>query len=181
MPVARMGAMEKHPQAKPGASKEEQRFFELVRTFHNAMLVTHMPDGTPHARPMALADVTEQGELWFVSRRQSPKVDEVVMDNRALVVAQESGKYLTVTGHAEVRKDPQKVAELWSERFRPWFNDKNDPNLVLICVRGEEAEYWDNSGYEGLKFFVKAATAYVTGKKLGDGAGDPQVHGKVRL
>jgi general stress protein 26 len=160
---------------------QRQRFFELARTFDTAMLVTHKPDGTSHARPMALAEVSEQGDLWFVTREHTPKVDEVQHDERTLVIAQEKGKYLTVTGNAELRRDPQKVKDLWSESWRVWFKDKDDPELVLLCVHPEQGEYWDNSGAQGLKFLAKAAAAYVTRQPVRDEEQDPKSHGKVSL
>lgn len=174
--------MEPTNKAKSGTeSQERERFFELARSFDTAMLVTKRQDGSSHARPMALAEISEQGDMWFVTREHTPKVEEVKDDQRTLVVAQESGKYLTVSGEAEMRRDPDKVKDLWSEKWRPWFSDKNDPELVLLCVHPQEGEYWDNTGTQGLKFLAKATKAAVTGKKMGDAPGDPDIHGKVPL
>jgi general stress protein 26 len=167
--------------ASGAGTKEHERFFELARSFDTAMLVTHRSDGTSHARPMALAEISDQGDMWFVTREHTPKVDEVKQDERTLIVAQESGKYLTVTGQAEVQRDARKLQALWSEKWRPWFGDKDDPELVLLRVHPLEGEYWDTSGVQGLKYVAKAATAYVTGKKLETSESDPNVHGKVPL
>ncbi|MBC7172615.1 MAG: pyridoxamine 5'-phosphate oxidase family protein, partial [Polyangiaceae bacterium] len=145
------------------ANRETKRFFDLVRTFDNAMLVTHSSEGPLHARPMALADVSNNGDVWFVTRESSPKVHEVAHDRRALVVAQQKGTYLTLSGRAEIEHDRKRVHDLWSERWRVWFADKNDPELVLLCVHGEQGEYWDYSRKEGLKVVLRAAAAYVRG------------------
>jgi general stress protein 26 len=162
-----------------GAERAHQKFHDLSRSFDTAILVTHAKDGSSHARPMAVADVTDTGDLWFVSRQDSEKVDELVDDPRALVVMQGSAKHLVVNGHAELKKDPAKVEALWKEQWKVWFKDKHDPNLVLIHLQPDEAEYWDNSGTDGLKFFLKAASAYLSGREL-KGTDDPDIHAKVR-
>ncbi len=180
MVVAAPSGME-HPQTPAGTGEEMERFFGLVRTFDNAMLVTHSDDGDSHARPMVVADVSDDGDVWFVTRESSPKVHEIAKDQRALVVAQEKGKYLTLRGHAEVEHDPKRIHDLWSEKWRVWFEDRDDPDLVLVRVHGEDGEYWDNTGVEGLRYVAKAAAAYVRGKTLDPGELDPEVHGKVRF
>lgn len=162
-----------------GAERAHQKFHDLSRSFDTAMLVTHATDGASHARPMTVAEVTDTGDLWFVSRQDSEKVDELSEDPRALVVMQGSATHLVVNGHAAVRRDPKKIEALWKESWNVWFKDKHDPNLVLIHVQPEEAEYWDNSGTEGLKFFLKAASAYLSGREM-KGTDDPDIHAKVR-
>ena len=57
-----------------------------------------------------------------------------------------------------------KVAELWKEPFRVWFpGGREDPDIALIAVEPERAEYWDNSGFHKLQYLWEAAGAYVTG------------------
>lgn len=157
------------------------KLHELVAAFDNAMLVTHAADGSSHARPMEIVDHSEQGDLWFVSRRDTQKVDEVLIDHRAVAIMQKEGKYLTVTGRAEIERDAKRIQELWRAHFRLWFKGKTDPNLVLIHLYAKEAEYWDNTGQEGFKFLLKAAAALVTGRELSSQMDDPKVHGKVVL
>ncbi|MBA3480646.1 MAG: hypothetical protein H0T51_02420 [Pirellulales bacterium] len=51
------------------------------------------------------------------------------------------------------------------------------------CRRGaidDSGEYWDNSGLSGVKYFIEAGKAYLSGTKP-DVAGDPRIHGKVNL
>jgi general stress protein 26 len=168
-----------HTEASGSAAQLEHKLHELVRSFDTAMLVTHTPQGA-HARPMAVADVTAPGELWFVARDDSPKAAEIQADQRVLVTMQSGAKQVAVYGHARLERDARKVQELWREAWRVWFDDKNDPRIVLIHVRPDEAEYWDNSGSAGLKFFVKAAAAYVSGKEMRD-VDDPKVHARLKV
>jgi general stress protein 26 len=169
------------PAGTPGTSSEAlKKFTALVRSFDTALLVTNRDDGTAHARPMAVADVTLDGDLWFIAGADSPKIDEAAHDHRALATMQGNASFLTVSGHLEIRRDPAKVKELWKESFRVWFEGPEDPQIRLLVLRAEQAEYWDNSGVSGVKFMIKAAAAYVSGKELRD-PNDPKIHAKVSL
>jgi general stress protein 26 len=170
-----------NPASAPQSSPEaHQKFIDLVRSFDTALLVTNRDDGLPHARPMAVADVTGEGDLWFITSCDAAMIEEAAMDRRALVTMQGSRSFLTVSGSVEIRRDPAKVKEIWKESFRPWFEDANDPTIRLLVVRAEEAEYWDNSGLTGIKFLLKAAAAVVSGKEMRDPQ-DPKIHAKVSL
>jgi hypothetical protein len=53
---------------------------------------------------------------------------------------------------------------------------------VLIRFIPRAAEYWDSSGFEGLKFALRFAKAYVTGTPLPQQQeNDPKTHAKVAL
>ena len=42
-------------------------------------------------------------------------------------------------------QDAARIAELWSGRLKAWFPDgKKDPDLALLRVRVDRAEYWDS-------------------------------------
>ena len=47
--------------------------------------------------------------------------------------------------HRQIVRDKQKVHELWSEPLATWFpKGKDDPNIGLIRVHVDKAEYWDS-------------------------------------
>ena len=142
-----------------------KRLIDLLKGFSTAMLITH-GDKDLHARPMAVADVTEDVEIWFVSGDDTAKIHEIVEDTRAHVVCQKDhSAYLSLSGTASVIKDRLRVGELWKEAFRVWFPDgKDDPNLVLIRFRPSKAEFWDNTGFNRIAYMWESAKAYVTGK-----------------
>lgn len=160
---------------------EKARFHEVLDHFDNAMLVTHAGDGHLRARPMALAEADERGHLWFVTGLDTGKVAEAAQDERAAVVCQGGGRYLSISGHVELVEDRQKIAKLWKEPWRVWFPDgPGDPGLVLMHFVPEEAEYWDNHGVQGLKYTLKAAKAYLQGRRMRNGTGAMQ-HGRLDL
>jgi general stress protein 26 len=140
------------------------KLVELLKTFHNGMFVTHGGTGDLHSRPMALAKVEPNGDVWMLSTASSDKTREVKADARAQIVCQSSSAFVTLTGSASVSRDRAKLDELWSESYKPWFpQGKDDPNLVLIQLRAEEGEWWDERGVNRLKYVIETVKAYATG------------------
>jgi general stress protein 26 len=156
-----------------------EKVVELARSIGTGMLVSHSPEGL-RSRPMSVAEITDQGEIWFLTSMSSPKVAELTKDPHTLVVLAESSRYLSITGTATVLRDSVKARQLWSESNRVWFKSEDDPDLVLVRVDPQWAEYWDQSGLNGVKFAAKAAAAYLKGEPLRD-TDDVRSHAKVRL
>lgn len=156
-----------------------QKFQELLTGFSYGMLVTRMPSGDLHARPMALAEIAENGDLWFATGRDSRKVDEIAADEHVCVTFQDGSHYVTVIGTAETVRDRAKIDELWHDAWKVWYpQGQDDPNLVLLKVTADTGEYWDNSSVQGLKYLFRAGKALATGQRVSI---DPDQHQKVAL
>jgi general stress protein 26 len=162
------------------AEDQVQRIHELLQGFNTAMLVTHGGDFA-HARPMGIATVEPNCDVWFFTQRGSPKVHEIQNDDNVLIVCQDPrGRYVTLSGRAELVADRAKAQQLWSDSFQTWFPDGvADPALLLICVHAEEAEYWDDTGAEALRYYFEAVKARVQGEKPQTNEGEE--HAKVAL
>jgi general stress protein 26 len=152
----------------------------LARSFDTAMLVTHGADGSSRARPMSVGQVEDDARLWFITSTTNDLVTELAHDPRALVVMQGRLVYLCIEGEASTHHDRAKVAELWSEPMRVWFQDANDPNILLLEFRPTGAEYWDMAGTKGIKLAFRAAKAAMSGKPMPDDD-SAENHGKVAL
>ena len=163
------------------ADESRERFYKILKNFDSGMLTTRALDGELRARPMAMAEVEDDADLWFATGIDSGKIDEIQADPRVAVTFQSDRSWASVTGTGQIVRDRAKIDELWSEAWEVWFPDgKDDPDLVLLRVAVSEGEYWDQSGAKGLKFLAKAAAAYVTDSEL-QGEDDPDTHGKVNL
>ena len=143
---------------------------ELARKFETAFLVTHAHGGADrhmHARPMGIADVEGDAKLWFASRADSLKVEEL-HDNPEVLVLMQSGRRrsISIEGKARALRDDARAKELWNPGMSLWFNGPEDPNLVLIEVEPTAAEYWDASGVGGAKLALTALKKYITGEEL---------------
>jgi general stress protein 26 len=178
-PVCGMATANKNPISD--AKKAQENFREILGKFDQAMLVTHSSHSGLHARPMAIAEITEDGSIWFITGVDTTKVNEALQDPNIIAVMQSSAKYLSVSGQAVLHRDRAHIQRLWKEAYKAWFSGgKDDPSIALIQLKPGEAEYWDNSGLSGLKFALQFAKAYVTGKEMQE-TGDVNQHAKVQL
>lgn len=166
---------------KPRQSNQTSKVRDLLESFDTAMLITNGNEEPHHARPMAIAHVEENCDVWFFSGHHSPKVNEIEHDERVLIVCQDKhDRYLSISGRAQLIQNEEKAKEYWKESYKPWFpGGVNDPELLLIHVHSEHAEYWDSQGAKGVKYLFKAAAAYATGTrpKIEEG----EQHGNVNL
>lgn len=141
---------------------------DVIKHFDTAMLATRRADGSIHSRPLAIAEVEDEGTLRFATRNDSPKVAEATADWHVNVTMQQASRFVSVTGLATLESDRALIDRLWSESWKVWFPmGKTDPSLSILTVRPTEAEYWDGSGIQGLKYLFDAARAFVTGQTPG--------------
>ncbi len=158
-----------------------ERVHELLLSFHTAMLVTHGGGDTLHARPMEIAHVSPDCHVWFFTDTQSPKTREIRQEDAVLLTFQKDHqKYLSMDGTADLVTDRTLIESFWQEPFRVWFPEGiHDPNLMLVHIIPHQAEYWDNSSLQGVRYLYEAAKAYVSGTQpeIEEGA----QHGKVLL
>ena len=158
-----------------------ERVYELLLSFHTAMLVTHGGEDNLHARPMEIAHVSADCHVWFFTDTQSSKTREIRQEDAVLLTFQKDHqKYLSMDGIADLVTDRALIESSWQEPFRVWFpKGINDPNLMLVHIIPHRAEYWDNSSLQGARYFYEAAKAYVyaTQPEIEEGA----QHGKALL
>ncbi len=157
---------------------EHEKLGELMKEFRFVMLTTAAPDGSLHTRPMAMQDRDFDGDLWFFTSADSGKVWEAKQDHQVNVAFSNPQKntYISASGIANLVRDRKKIEELWKPAYKIYFSKGlEDPEIALLKVNVEKAEYWDSpSSFIGRTFSF--AKAYVTGKvsDLGD-------HAKVDL
>jgi general stress protein 26 len=141
------------------AEEHGERIYELLEHCDTAMLVTHSDQDAPHARPMALASVESNCDLWFFTGRGHAMVHEIQNDQSVLIVCQdEQSRFVALAGRAELVVDRSKAQQLWHESYAAWFpGGVEDPQLLLIHVRAEGAEYWDRSHPNGVRHSFRAS------------------------
>ena len=141
-------------------------FLAACKDFDQAMLITHSQRGQLTARPMYIAKLDADGDLWFATDVDSAKVDEIKANPEVCVTMSGGGTYVSISGRARVEHDKDKIEQMWNEGWRVWFPDgKTDPRLTLINVEAREGEYWSNSGLNRFKYLFQAAKAYATGQR----------------
>lgn len=127
-----------------------QKIAKMIREIDFGMLTTIAEDGTLHSRPMsANRNVEFDGDIWFFTYGNSHKVIEA-KKNRHVNVSFSDIKgqtYVSISGTAELVRDKSKIEELWQPILKAWFpQGKETPDIALLKVTAERAEYWDSPG-----------------------------------
>ena len=138
---------------------------ELTKDIRIAMLTTVADDGSLHARPMATESADFDGTLWFVTRIESGKVEEIRDDSHVLVSYEQpkDGVYLALQGRAGIVRDRATIKQHWYKGADGWFKDgSDDAAAALIQVKVTGGEYWENSS-SGVVRLGKLALASVLG------------------
>jgi general stress protein 26 len=159
---------------------EIKKLGELIKDVKIAMLTTVDQDGSLHSRPMATQQTPFDGDLWFFTDGRSAKIDEVQNEERVNVsyANPDDSQYVSVSGTAVLIRDREKAKQLWNPILKAWFPEGlEDPNLALLKVSVEKAEYWDTPSGKMVQAigFVKALA---TGKRYEADQGE---HSKVEL
>jgi general stress protein 26 len=145
-------------EAKANGSLKKLR--KLMKDIRVGMLTTVDREGRLHSRPMMTSDVQFDGDLWFIARATSGLADHIGTNPHVNVAyADPKGdEYVSVSGLASLVRDDTRLKELWSGRHKAWFPEgKKDPDLTLLKVNVEGAEYWDaRSDAVELAQFVKS-------------------------
>jgi len=150
-------------------TEQEQRetVKQLVKDARIAMLTTMTGDGRHVSRPMALQDVEFDGDLWFFTYSDSDLVSQVTANPQVNVSFSDAKQHawVSIAGAASRVDDRAKAEELWNPLLKAWFPDGLEtPNLTLVKVQGETAEYWEAAHSSRVVTMLGYAKAAVTGK-----------------
>lgn len=118
---------------------------ELMKDMKIGVLTTAAERGLV-SRPMAMQEAEFDGDLWFLTFRDTPKVSEMEADPRVNVSFSDGKEtFVSIAGRSEIVVDEAKKKALWNKMYETIFNtDYDDPNLVLIKVHAHGAEYWES-------------------------------------
>lgn len=141
-------------------SAELARLASLVRQMKVAMLTTIEPDGSLRSRPLHTAELDQAGRLWFFTHASSPMSAEIEAHDHQVNLSYADPRdddYASISGTARVVRDPEKMRSLWMAPLADWFPvGLEDPDLALLEVRIDKAEYWDQPHHENVKIATNA-------------------------
>lgn len=137
---------------------EVETLRELIKDVDTAMLTTVTEEGLV-SRPMKTQEVEFDGDLWFFTKKETNKYEEILHD-QDVNVAYAGKSYVSVRGRAEIVEDLHKKKELWSKAYEQIMQTTyDDPNVVLIKVKAEAAEYWETGNFiKKVAFMYKRMT-----------------------
>ena len=142
-----------------------QKLGELIKDIQFAMFTTIDFDGSLYSRPMASQQQEFDGDLWFFTNQSSGKIRSIEKDQHVNLAyaSPEHSRYVSISGRAEIAREHKKIEELWTPLLKAWFPEGlEDPELALIKVRVESAEYWDTPSSKVFRL-VGFAKAVATG------------------
>jgi general stress protein 26 len=150
--------------ANDNSARDIDRAWELMKKIGFAMLVTRDGDKL-RARPMSAYLERGSNAIYFLTDVRRHKDDEIARNpsiNLSFADAA-SQKYVSVSGTAVVSNDRAKIKELFSTPAKAWWDSADDPNIRVLKISPEDAEFWDSPGT--VISYVKMAAAAVTGTR----------------
>ncbi|MEO8720025.1 MAG: pyridoxamine 5'-phosphate oxidase family protein [Ginsengibacter sp.] len=121
-------------------------------------------------RPMSVQKVDDEGNLWFLSAKDSHKNQDIASDPKVQLFFQGSSlsDFLTIYGNATISTDKTLIKELWEPILKAWFTEgEDDPRISVIKVSTDSGYYWDNKHGDAIAL-LKIAAGAVMGKTLDD-------------
>lgn len=121
----------------------------LIKDIKSAMLTTVTAEGHLHARPMTTQQQEFDGDLWFIGSKDAEYTADIAARPQVNVSYADTGgnNYVSVTGRGELVENRAKLDELWSEMYNMYFEGgKDDPNIQLIKIEAQGAEFWESGG-----------------------------------
>lgn len=153
-------------------TEDLQKLRDMVKEIDFCMLTTIDERGDLHSRPMSSnGEIDDNAEIWFFTGASSHKVSEINDSPRVNVsfADPQNQNYISITGRARLVRDRKKIEELWKPQFQMWFpKGKDDPNVALLRVTAEKAEYWDSPS-STISFALNFVSAIVTGEEADSG------------
>ena len=156
--------------ATPKKTRENdlEKLRDLIKEIDFCMLTTVDESGDLHSRPMSSnGDIDEDGDIWFFTNASSHKVSEIEKLPKVNVsfADPDNQRYVSVSGTAQLVRDRAKIDELWRPQFKMWFPEgKDDPEVALLRVTLEKAEYWDSPS-STIGYALSFVSSLVTGKE----------------
>ncbi len=132
-------------------AKKIDELYDLVGDIETAMLTTRRPDGSLVCRPMATQKRADGADLWFVTNKDTHKVDELEADPNVCLgyLNGRTMEWVSVSGTATLSQDRAKIKELYMPDWKAWFGDEggerdggpDDPRLLLIGIDAKSVHY----------------------------------------
>lgn len=118
--------------------------------------------------PMNVQMSDANGDLWFLSPKDSIKNLEITQDSEVTLFFQGSAHsdFLELKGKATISYDRDLINKLWDPMAKSWFKEgKDDPMISVIQFKTESGYYWDNehgNTFAGIKLLLGVITGTST-------------------
>lgn len=142
---------------------DKEKLWEMIKPLKYGMLSTYDKNRI-RSRPMALTQDEFNGHLFFFTRDDTHKVEEINDKHEVgLSFASPDDKtYVSLSGNAYLTRDQKLIEKYWNPMLNAYFPEgKEDPHLALMRIEIDACEYWDSDKgrmselFELAKGFIK--------------------------
>lgn len=144
--------------------RDVDKVWDLMEKIGFTMLVTRDGDRL-RSRPMSAYVERDENTIYFLTDARRHKDEEIAHHPEVNLSFAHLGdqKYVSLTGTATVSNDRAKIKELFSTPAKAWWDSADDPNIRVLKISPDDAEFWDSPG--SIVSYVKMAAAVVTGSR----------------
>lgn len=131
--------------------KKLDDLYDLIDGVEVAMMTTRQPDGQLVSRAMQTQERRAHADLWFVTDRESHKLEELALDPHVNLAyyRDRTREWVSVSGRAILSRDRDLIHGLYKPDWKAWFPEQggerdggpDDPRIALILVEAESVVY----------------------------------------
>ena len=160
-------------------SEAKKKIKELTGKASSCFFCTNIQTGQAfETRPMALQEMDDEGNLWFLSAKDSNKNSQLQKDPKVQLLFQgaQHSDFLEIYGDATITDDKEKIKQLWNPMYKVWFTEGiDDPRISVIKVTPIEGYYWDTVHGQTVAL-LKRIVGAISGKTI-----DDSVEGTIKV
>ena len=148
---------------------------KIIQDVKFAMMTTITHDEKHlHACPMTTnKNELAQAKIWFIGDKTTETVKDLQKNPQVNLsyVSTDQKDYVSINGVAKLIDDKEKLDELWSPIYAAFYeHGKEDPNVQIICVECNGAQYWQSGN--SIANMFKLASAALQDGKIADSLGN---------
>jgi len=152
---------------------EIETLHDLIEDIEIAMMTTRRTDGHLVSRAMATQKREPGADLWFVTSRDTMKLEELERDPHVNLAyyKDRTREWISVSGIATLSRDHATIERLYAKDWKAWFPEEgdprhgtpDDPRLVLIGVEVHSAVFLEVNKPQPVVLF-EVVKGMLTGK-----------------
>lgn len=151
--------------------KAQDKIKEIAESIDFTMLATNLGQKPFDATPMSTKKVDEEGNIWFLSGKDSTHNKNIAGDKYTMLIYTDPGDmtFMKVFCETDIVNDKSIIEDLYGKMDDNWFDGVDDPNLCALRFSPLEAYYWEPKNNKLVTLF-KMGVGAITGdeKDLGE-------------
>lgn len=145
------------------------RLWEIIKDIRFGMLTHRHTEGGLHAHPLTTQnkELGPKGALYFFVSKKSEVGQRLRADGKVGLSYADPNKdvWVSISGTATINEDKEAIERLFNPMAKAWFpGGPTDPDLELVEVHIDHAEYWDVKESKPTQL-LKMAAAAISGER----------------